>query len=295
MKTGKSKETLFAEERQAQILKTLKAEHKVFVLEKRLCRKDYTFDYAKLPSRALYKYQKAFCKHDRQRYSEFLERAEQEKGLLKRTHGGAVLKSKIGYEENVAEKLSKNQRQKEKIAELAVNYVEDGDIIALDTGTTMLAFAKKLTEKKNLTIVTNDLNIAAYFDSNKEDITVILLGGVLRKKHGCTLGGMTFNGLEGLRVDKCFLATNGLTAEFGLSTPDMNHAEVKKKLAGIGEQTILLCDSDKIGRNVFVKIMDVTKIDILITDSGIDETEAQKLEELGVEIKTVSMEEAHDE
>ena len=57
------------------------------------------------------------------------------------THGGAVLKSKIGYEENVAEKLSKNQRQKEKIAELAVNYVEDGDIIALDTGTTMLAFA----------------------------------------------------------------------------------------------------------------------------------------------------------
>ena len=57
----------------------------------------------------------------------------------------------------------------------------------------------------------------------------------------------------------------------------------------------MLCDSDKIGRNVFVKIMDVTKIDILITDSGIDETEAQKLEELGVEIKTVSMEEAHDE
>ena len=61
-----------------------------------------------------------------------------------------------------------------------MSYVEDGDIIALDTGTTMLAFAKKLTEKKNLTIVTNDLNIAAYFDSNKEDITVILLGGVLR-------------------------------------------------------------------------------------------------------------------
>lgn len=271
MKTGKSKDTLFAEERQAQILKTLKAEHKVFVPA--LCE---LFDVSPVTIRNDLNYM-------------------QEKGLLKRTHGGAVLKSKIGYEENVAEKLSKNQRQKEKIAELAVNYVEDGDIIALDTGTTMLAFAKKLTEKKNLTIVTNDLNIAAYFDSNKEDITVILLGGVLRKKHGCTLGGMTLNGLEGLRVDKCFLATNGLTAEFGLSTPDMNHAEVKKKLAGIGEQTILLCDSDKIGRNVFVKIMDVTKIDILITDSGIDETEAQKLEELGVEIKTVSMEEAHDE
>ena len=75
----------------------------------------------------------------------------------------------------------------------------------------------------------------------------------------------------------------------------MNHAEVKKKLASIGEQTILLCGSEKIGRNVFVKIMDVTKIDILITDSGIDEAEAQKLEELGVEIKTVSMEEGHDE
>ena len=153
MKTGKSKETLFAEERQAQILKTLKAEHKVFVPA--LCE---LFDVSPVTIRNDLNYM-------------------QEKGLLKRTHGGAVLKSKIGYEENVAEKLSKNQRQKEKIAELAVSYVEDGDIIALDTGTTMLAFAKKLTEKKNLTIVTNDLNIAAYFDSNKEDITVILLGG----------------------------------------------------------------------------------------------------------------------
>lgn len=192
MKTGKSKETLFAEERQAQILKTLKAEHKVFVPA--LCE---LFDVSPVTIRNDLNYM-------------------QEKGLLKRTHGGAVLKSKIGYEENVAEKLSKNQRQKEKIAELAVSYVEDGDIIALDTGTTMLAFAKKLTEKKNLTIVTNDLNIAAYFDSNKEDITVILLGGVLRKKHGCTLGGMTLNGLEGLRVDKCFLATNGLTGRIRL-------------------------------------------------------------------------------
>ena len=207
-------------------------------------------------------------------------------------HGDHV-KITEAIREYVEEKLSKNYIQKERIAELAVDYVEDGDIIALDTGTTMLAFAKKLINKKNLTIITNDINIAGFFD-DKDDITVIMLGGVLRKKHGCTLGAMTLNGLDGLRVDKCFLATNGLTAEFGLSTPDMNHAEVKKKFAHIGEQTIVLCDSDKIGHNVFVKIVDVTKIDILITDSGIDEAEACKLEEKGIDIKIVSMEENNE-
>lgn len=270
MSTVTSKEILFAEERQAQILKLLKEEHKVFV--PMLCE---TFGVSPVTIR-----------NDLN--------AMQERGLLKRTHGGAVLKNKTGYEENVEEKLTKNYTQKEKIAEAAAKYVEDGDIIALDTGTTMLAFAKKLTNKKNITIITNDINIAALFDS-KEDITIIMLGGVLRKKHGCTLGAMTLNGLNGLRVDKCFLATNGLTAEFGLSTPDLNHAEVKKKLAETGEQTIVLCDSEKIGHNVFVKIVDVSKIDVLITDSGADEAEIIKLEEKGIETIIVPMEEGEND
>lgn len=267
--TVTQKETLFAEERQAQILKLLREEHKVLVPV--LCEK---FNVSPVTIR-----------NDLN--------SMQERGLLKRTHGGAVLKNKTGYEANVEEKLSKNYPQKEKIAEFAVNYVEDGDIIALDTGTTMLSFAKKLINKKNLTIITNDINIASYFD-DKDDVTVIMLGGILRKRHSCTLGAMTLAGLDGLKVDKCFLATNGLSASFGLSTPDMNHADVKKKLADIGEQIIVLCDSEKIGHDVFVKVIDITKVDVIITDSGVDEIEVNKIEEKGVEIKIVSMEENNE-
>lgn len=262
-----SQEMIFAEERQARILKLLKKEHKVFVPA--LCE--------------LFGVSPATIRNDLNYM--------QDRGMLTRTHGGAILKQKTGFEENVEEKLSKNSKQKEKIAIAAAECVDDGDTIAIDTGTTTLAFARQLINKRNITVVTNDINIADFFDKNKEDVTVILLGGVLRKKHNCTLGAVTLACMDGLRVDKCFLAANGLTAEFGLSTPDMNHAEVKKKLAKMGEQTVLLCDSEKIGRDVFIKAVDVSEIDILITDSGADETELDRIEQAGVDIKVVPMEE----
>ncbi len=259
-----NKEVLFAEERQSRILKLLKKEHKVLVPQ--LCE--------------LYGVSPATIRND-------LNDMES-RGLLKRTHGGAILNTKMGFEQNVEQKLTRNSREKEAIAKIAAEYVEDGDAIAIDTGTTTLAFARCLTEKKNLTVITNDLNIAAFLDA-ETDATVILLGGMLRKKHHCTLGSMTLSCIQGLRVDKCFMATNGLTAQHGLSTPDLNHAEVKRCLATCGAQIIVLCDSEKIGQDVFVNVLPAEQADILITDSGADQAELERFEQLGVEVRTAQI------
>ncbi len=139
-----NKEVLFAEERQSRILKLLKKEHKVLVPQ--LCE--------------LYGVSPATIRND-------LNDMES-RGLLKRTHGGAILNTKMGFEQNVEQKLTRNSREKEAIAKIAAEYVEDGDAIAIDTGTTTLAFARCLTEKKNLTVITNDLNIAAFLDAETE-------------------------------------------------------------------------------------------------------------------------------
>lgn len=255
------KEVIFAEERQSKILDILKTEKKVLVPQ--LCE---IFDVSPVTIR-----------NDLN--------AMQAKGLLKRTHGGAILESKTGYEENIQEKMTINTESKQLIAELAAEFVSDGDVIAMDTGTTTLALATKLLGKKNLTVVTNDLNIARFFDTNGDSVTVVVLGGVLRKKHSCTLGAEATDMLESMKVDVSFIAANGLTAEFGISTPDMGHADVKRKLISAGSQSILLCDSSKIGRNVFVKVADASDIDILVTDIGADNAELSKLAETGIEIK----------
>lgn len=210
------------------------------------------------------------------------------RGLLKRTHGGAILHTKTSFEQNIAQKITKNSKQKEMIGKHAAKYVEDGDTIAIDTGTTTFAFVQHLKDKKNLTVVTNDLQIAAYLEEETE-ATVILAGGIVRKNHHCTIGAMAIECINGLRVDKCFMATNGLTVEGGLTTPDMNQAEVKKHMASIGSQLILLCDSEKIGNDVFVKVLPADRINILITDNGIDTNEAERFEQLGVDVQIVDV------
>ncbi|HHT92942.1 MAG TPA: DeoR/GlpR transcriptional regulator [Clostridiaceae bacterium] len=254
------KEMIFAEERQSQIMKLLRKEGKVFVPQ--LCER---FGVTSVTIR-----------ND-------LNELEN-RGLLKRTHGGAILITKTSFEQSIAQKQTRNMKQKDAIGKLAASFVEDGDTLAVDTGTTTMAFARHLVDKKNLTIVTNDLAIAAFLEE-ETDATVILIGGVVRKNHHCTIGALAVKCLDGLRVDKTFMATNGLTVEGGLTTPDMNQAEVKRKLASIGSQIILLCDSEKIGTDVFVKVMDAEEIDILITDDGVDKTDVERFVQLDIDVQ----------
>ena len=251
---------LFLQERQEEIIKMLKKEQKVLVPQ--LC------EYFSVSS--------ATIRSDLN--------ALENKGLLVRTHGGAILNSKVGQEKNTVQKLEVNKKAKEEIAKCAAEFVSDGDIIAIDTGTTTLAFAREITKKKNLTVVTYDLDIAQLLE-NQSDASVVLIGGVIRKGFHCTVGPMAINAMQSLRIDKCFMATNGLTPELGISTPDLNHAEVKKQMMSISSQVFVLCDSSKIGYNSFCQVAEINRVDVLITDSRIEQKPLKALEEMELIVK----------
>jgi len=207
-------------------------------------------------------------------------------GLLKRTHGGAILNSKAGYEPNSYQKEVKYLKEKMAIAGFALSLVEDDDIIAIDTGTTTLEFAKLLCEKKGITAVVNDINIASHLEE-KSEVNVILLGGILRRNFHCTIGVIAQKALEGLNVDKAFMATNGISFEQGLTTPDLNQSEIKKSMINIASEVIVLCDSSKIGNIAFAQVVSLDKIDRIITDEGIEERDLQELKSLGVQVDVV--------
>lgn len=206
------------------------------------------------------------------------------RGLLVRTHGGAILNTKSGAEKNSVQKQSLYTGEKRNIALCASQMVEDGDTIAIDTGTTTMAFAEAIAEKKNLTVITNDLCIALYLEEHSS-ANIVIIGGIMRRGFHCSCGSMAVEGLKGFRIDKCFLATNGLTAEVGLSTPDMGHAEVKKQLIAIASQVIVLCDSSKIGTNSFCAVAPASVIHILITDSSIGRKLRESLEDMDIIVK----------
>lgn len=238
-------EPLFAEERKKEIIKLLKEKEKVIVPD--LC--------------AYFNVSPATIRND-------LRELEQS-GLLKRTHGGAIDISKVGYELNAKERQVKNLSQKKAIARKALEYIEDGDIIILDTGTTTLELAKLLHGFKELTIVVNDLEIARYLEEI-DGVNIILIGGTVRKNFHCTVGPFASKILAELSVDKVFLATNGFTLEKGCTTPDINQAEIKEIMVNIASQVILLCDSSKIGQSTFTQFASPTEIDMLISDQHLD-------------------------
>lgn len=205
----------------------------------------------------------------------------EEDGLLKRVHGGAVLNGSIKFEPTFSEKSDKYIIEKESIGKASAKLIKDGDIIALDSGTTTLQIAKNITAK-NLTVVTNSLDIA-YELSNKKDIEVIVTGGSLRWETRAFVGPLTDMALKNIRVDKAFIGTNGISLKLGITTPNIIEANTKKTIVSVSREVIVVCDHTKFNSVCFAKIVDTDEIDIVVTDSGIDESIKNRFEEAGIE------------
>jgi len=239
-----SDENLFAKERQRIILEKLSADSKVLVRE-----------LAEAFGVSL-----ATIRADLRE----LERA----GQLSRTHGGAIAVWRAGFELNDVQKRVSGIEEKQRIAAAAAKLVQNGDTIAIDTGTTAHEFAKTLLSKTGLSIVTNDIILASMFEE-ASDFSVTLLGGAVRRGFHCTLGAKAIEALRWVNVDTAFLCANAFTVRRGFMTPSVEHAELKKKIKSTASRTVMLMDSRKIGRVSFCSFAELDEIDVLITDRGV--------------------------
>jgi len=201
--------------------------------------------------------------------------------FLLRTHGGAIEKPHTGFESKLREREVENRVQKQRIAELALRQIENGDTILLDTGTTLRELARLLHQRTRLTVVTNDLAIVEILEE-MPGIVVVVLGGTLRKGFQCTLGTFTQFGAMKLAVDKGFFGANGFSLEAGATTPDLGQAEVKQRMLTMVQKVFLLCDHTKIGHACFAQFASVDRIDTLITDT-LDEPMRKAFHERDVE------------
>ena len=209
--------------------------------------------------------------------------------LLVRTHGGAMVKTKTGFELTTSQKQVCNLEQKQSIARTAIQLIEDGDTILLDTGTTTLELAKLLFPKRDITVVTNDLPIALLLEE-ADTFKVVFMGGLIREGFHCTVtyGNLNREMLSGLTVDKAFMGTNSFSLENGASTPDISHAETKKLMISIALKVILLCDSSKLGKTSFAQFARLEEIDLLVTDQ-ISQSNRSILAQQDVEVLTETM------
>lgn len=203
--------------------------------------------------------------------------------LLKRTYGGAISSHRANYELTTHEKEVQNVREKRAIAEAALRCIQPGDVVAIDTGTTTFELTRQITGIHNLTVMTNDLQIALYLEANSE-CSIIIVGGALRRNYHCAVGAFSIQMIDNLHVDKAFLAANGVTTERGLSTPNVELASVKRKIMDISEKTYLLADSSKIGKSSFAHIAPLNAVEAMLTDENAPEEFVLQAESMGVKV-----------
>ncbi len=206
-----------------------------------------------------------------------LEKLEKE-GYIEREHGGAFLKN-IGLNvKNVTLRNQEHLPEKEAIARKAVEFINDGDTIILDSGSTTTEIAKLLPGFKNLTVITNSLNIALTLGADPE-INLVVTGGEFKAPTLSLTGQKAADFFNDLHVDKLFLATAGITLKAGLTYPSISDIVVKRAMIESANIVYLVADSSKIGKSSFASLGALSLIDYLITDSNINEENSRRLQQ----------------
>ena len=211
-----------------------------------------------------------------------LEKLEKD-DLIIREHGGAFLKNVEDQVKNFSLTHQENMTMKGLIAEKCLEFIESGDIIILDSGSTTTEIAKRLRGMKNLTIITNALNIALLLGA-ESGIEVIVTGGEFKPPTLSLTGQKAADFFSGLNVQKLFLATAGISLKAGLTYPSISDIVVKKAMIDVAETTYLVADSSKIGKSALASLGALSLIDYIITDQGIKDKHKRVFEENEIEL-----------
>lgn len=213
----------------------------------------------------------------------------EEKGLLKRTHGGAISLPQVGTKPPRHRDIinMKKEPNYSEIARKAADFVHENDIIYITSGSVGFMMLDYLPRDIPYTIVVNSVSLAdalKYWDN----IEVYVVGGKMRM-HGTTsiVDSFATTFVKNLHFDTCFMTAGGYEASFGLSNGTAETATFQCTVIENSRKKLLLMPSSKIGFKAFVKVCDADVFDLLITDWDCVEDELQKVKELGVEVIVV--------
>jgi DeoR/GlpR family transcriptional regulator of sugar metabolism len=211
-----------------------------------------------------------------------LEKLERE-GFIKREHGGAFLKNVESHVRSITLRNQENLAEKASIARKAVELITDGDTIILDSGSTTTEIARLISGYKNLTVITNALNIALMLGGDP-GINLVVTGGEFKAPTLSLTGQKAADFFNNLHADKLFLATAGITLKSGLTYPSISDIVVKRAMIESADVVYLVADSDKIGRNAFASLGSLSLINYLITDSKITAKDKAMMKEHEIDL-----------
>lgn len=215
----------------------------------------------------------------------------EQRGRLRRTHGGAVPREPLLYEpfrydSSFHEQIDRNLAEKRRIGLAAAALIQPGEIISLTAGTTTTQVTRSLRPGANVTVVTNTVNVAMEL-SHRDDVRVFVTGGFLTGGWFSLVGPATAQALGQFFVDKVFIGVNGIDAQKGLTSLHPEEAAIIQVMVRQAKRRIVVADHTKLGKVTTSLICPTAEIHQLITDTGATEAQVAPFRELGIEVLRV--------
>ena len=211
-----------------------------------------------------------------------LERLEGD-GFITREHGGAFLNQMPAQAQSLTLHHQDNMDKKRKIGALAASLVKDGETLILDAGTTTTEVATRLAARRDLTIITNALNIALILGA-VPGFAVHMPGGQFKAPTLSLSGDKAVDYFRNIFAAKLFLATAGVALDAGLTYPSFADLQLKEAMIKAAAHVVLVADSSKINKSSFTRLGSLEVIHTFITDDGISDADAQAFERRGVKL-----------
>jgi DeoR family transcriptional regulator, aga operon transcriptional repressor len=191
-----------------------------------------------------------------------------EQGLIRRVHGGAILVNSATVEEPVLRRSQEQEHEKESIGRAAAALVQDEETIFLGSGTTVLQVAHNLVTR-NITVITNSLPVINLM-SERQNITLIALGGMLRASELSFIGHITEQAVSEVRADKVIIGIRAISLDQGLTNDYLPETLTDRVILHAGREIIIVADHTKCGVVSTAFVAPLTLMNTLVTDNQTD-------------------------
>lgn len=206
------------------------------------------------------------------------------RGVVQRTHGGAVTRKPVRREDPLEIASRENAEAKRRIGRHAAALLSDGETVIIDVGSTTTELVRALSpELRDVVVITNSLNIALLLESHP-GVTVIVTGGTLRALQHSLVNPYATRILQEINADKAFIGCNGVHLERGFTNSNLHEAEIKFAMAEVAREVVFLADHSKLLFASTARIAPLSAADRLITDAGVTADVLERLRDSGLKV-----------
>ena len=215
----------------------------------------------------------------------------EQKGLLRRVHGGAVSIEPLFYEpfrrdRSFIAQVERAADEKRRIGRAAAALINPGETIALTPGTTTTEVIRGLPMNYNITVVTNTVNVAMEL-SKRKDVYVFVTGGHLHGEWFSLVGSAAIKSLENMLINTMFIGADGMDANWGASCFNADEAELNSTMMRLARRRVAVVDSGKLGVVANWRICQTSELNVLITDTNATDEQVAPFQKLGIEVMRV--------